>query len=68
MLRLSMFCLVCALTCGVFGFGTGVAPAWLVARTLFFLFFILAMAFLAWGTLGAPTELASRNRKQIAYF
>lgn len=50
MLRSSMFCLVCSLTFGVFGFGNGPLPSWMWAQALFILFFALAMVGLAFGT------------------
>lgn len=68
MLRCSMFFLVCALGFGVFGFGAGAAPSWILARALFFVFFALAMAFLVGGTVGRPAEWRTQNRKQVAYF
>lgn len=68
MLRFSMFFLVCALSFGVFGFGAGAAPPWILARALFFVFFTLAMAFLVGGTVGRPAEWRNQDRKQIAYF
>lgn len=50
MLRCSMFCLVCALTFAVFGFGNGPLPSWMLAQALAVLFFALAMVGLAFAT------------------
>ncbi len=54
MLRLSMFFLVCALCGGVFGFGGGAAPSWLIARGMFFVCFAVAMVSLVYGTVAKP--------------
>ncbi len=50
MLRSSMLCLVCSLTFGVFGFGNGPLPSWMLAQGLFILFFALATVALVFGT------------------
>jgi uncharacterized membrane protein YtjA (UPF0391 family) len=55
MLRLSLASLVCSLSSGVFGFGTGAAPSWLWAKGLFFLFLIVWLACLISGTVSRPT-------------
>ncbi len=55
MLRLSLISLVCSLSSGVFGFGSGAAPNWIWARGLFFLFLVVWMACLIVGTASRPT-------------
>lgn len=55
MLRLSLFSLVCSLSSGVFGFGTGAAPSWVWARGCFFLFLIVWLACLIGGTISRPS-------------
>ncbi len=68
MLRLSMFFLVCAVCCGVFGFGGGVAPSWFIARGLFFVCFIVAMTTLAYGTMGTRERWQTLEREHGIYF
>lgn len=50
MLRLSMFCLVSSMSCGVFGFGTGAAPSGMLAQAMFALLFAMGIAALLVGT------------------
>ena len=63
MLRASMFFQMCSVSCGVFGFGGGAAPSWFVAKGLFFLFLILALALLAGGTISRPAHWNALGHK-----
>lgn len=68
MLPLSMFFLICALCCGVFGFGTASVPVWIAGRTLFFICLPLAIAALVYGVRMKPILLTTSDNKSGSYF
>lgn len=67
MLPLSMFFLISSLSCGVFGFGAGAAPALIIARAMFFVCLIAAMATLAYAVRVQPHRLATDVNERSYY-
>jgi uncharacterized membrane protein YtjA (UPF0391 family) len=65
MLRLALLSLVCAVTCGVFGFGGNSATSSVLAQNLFFLFLVVALAGFLGGTLSGAGEKAYLDQSQM---
>jgi uncharacterized membrane protein YtjA (UPF0391 family) len=56
MLRFAMLCLVCCVSCGVFGYGGSASFTWSWAPAMFYVFLALSAVGFLGGTLPRPAE------------
>ena len=65
MLRFAMLSLVCSVSAGVFGFGSGASSSLIWVKCLFFAFLGLSLAGFVSGTMGRPSDMLNDEDEQV---